>query len=257
VVKDELKKLEQEAANMHRGTKASTKFLEKAHLALRERCAWYKKWHSMRFANILHIFVALFAIGLFSYYLYGLYSDISYANKLPRINAVYVGDINGNDLKAGIFHRSNIKINEDNSIEIDDNNVKIGFIKYRAYTDDLAEWKNIVWSADVPKDASIVYRMRTTKDCNDDLQDIQWSDYYTITGNSISNKGIPNIKSRILEVEVIIQANGGASPKLDYLSFGYTPFDENEFLIKARDEFFSWIKNALAFISRREGIYSK
>lgn len=255
--KDELKKLEQEAANIHRGTKASTKFLEKAHLSLRDKHNWYKRWHSMRFTNIFHIFIALFVFGIFANYLYGLYSDLSYANKLPKINAVYVGSINGNDLKAGVFHKSNIKINDNNTIEIEDDNVKIGFIKYRAYTDDLAEWKNVSWSTNVPKDASIVYRIRTTKNSNDDFNNIPWSDYYNISGHSITDKGIPNIKSRILEVEVVIQANGGPSPKLNYLSFGYTPFDENEFLIKVRDGLFSWIKNVLNFISRKEGIYSE
>jgi hypothetical protein len=257
MVTDEKKKLEREAENMHRGTKASTRFLEKTHLSLRDKHSWYRKWHSMRFANIFHIFVALVIFSWFSYYFYGIYSDISYANKLPKINAVYVGNINGNDLRAGVFHKSNIKVNEDNSIEIEDNSVKIGFIKYRAYTDDLAEWKNVSWSSNVPKDASIVYRIRTTKNSNDDLEDVPWSDYYTVSGHSITSKGIPNIKSRILEAEIIIQADGGPSPQLKYLSFGYTPFDENEFLIKVRDGFFSWIKNALDFISRREGIYSK
>ncbi|NTU69889.1 hypothetical protein HGB13_03670 [bacterium] len=257
MVNDEKKRLDEEAKNLHRSTKASTHFLERTHLSFRDKHEWYRKWHNLRFTNFFHIIIAFTAIFALSFYLWGAYKDISYAAKIPKINAVFAGKSIGDDLKSGVFHKSNIRINKDNTIEIEDSSVKIGFIKYRAYTYDLAEWKNVSWTSDVPKDASIVYRIKTTKGDNEDLDKVEWSDYYNISGYSITDKGIPNIKSRILEVEVIIQANGGPSPKLKSLTFGYSPFNENEFLINLRDGFFSWIKNALNYVNKKEGLYSK
>lgn len=264
--KEQLKELEylhkdalcKRAEDFHRSTKTTIKKFQGTHLKLRDKYYAYKVWHNFRFANKIHWLLLFFVLFATFSYLSKMYYFVTEGGDIPENHAVIVGESFGDDVTAEFFSKSNVNFSEKNALEIEDKGVNIGFVKKRVYLNELVSWKDVSWRSDIPKGTSIVYRIKTSKsESEEDLEKVQWSDYYTIKdGIGKTYSGIPNIKSRALEIEVILQGDSTASPKLNYLYFGYTPFEENQTLVKIKNLMFFWIERAFNFLARKEGIYT-
>lgn len=249
--------LERKVADYHRATKTTIKSFQEVHLKFRDSYPAYKLWHNFRFANLIHWAIFSLILASLGYYFYFSLSFIAKVSNQPTNFLVVFGKPVSGDIKAGIFKRSNIIINKKNQAEIEDKTIAVGYAEFRGYTYNLVNWKNLTWKADVPEGSSIVYRLRTTKDEIDGLEKSGWSPYYQIKGKNTSSHGIPLVKSRLLQIEIIFQGDKGSWPKLYYLNLGFTPFKENQFLVSVKDNLFSWIQNFFRFIQRKEGIYSE
>ena len=151
----------------------------------------------------------------------------------------------------------NIIINDKDNLELDDKNVDIGSLRINVDLGQLVSWKCVEWSTHLPEGTSIVYRIRSTKtDESGDWEGIPWSGYYPIKKSGSSFKGIPETKTRFLEIEITLQGNKGQSPELNYVTFGYTPFEPNKIVVYLKDGLLDWIKNVFSFFQKKEGIYT-
>jgi hypothetical protein len=119
----------------------------------------------------------------------------------------------------------------------------------------LVSWKNVLWSADTPPGTSIVYRIKVAdQDTEDAWNKVPWSNYYPISGVNITDKGIPAIKSKFMLIEITLEGQNGHTPTLNYLKFGYSPFQENKIIVFLRDKVVSFFVKIFKSLEKREGI---
>jgi len=246
--------LDRKVAGIHRSTKTLFKIFEPLHFKLRDKSRWYYRWHASPISTFTHWAILIVSLGILIYSGFLFTQTSAEAEKIPQRQLQVTGPENIGDKKAVEGEKSNIK-KDKSKIELEDKKITIGFVREKANLGELVSWKNIEWSADIPEGTSIVYR---TKIANEDKEDtwnkMPWSNYYPIAGKGISEQGIPSFKSLYIEIEIVLEGDGKATPTLDYVKFGYTPFRENKIVAFLRDKLVSGIGKIFQFFAKREGI---